>query len=173
MLHNWSLLTWTFYSHATTWSIFPSFFNCQQTQQKKRTLLFYSRNLMDWCLMHCVPAALLVFRTFCIYPHFLYCTLQMTLLLQLNCFCSRMSTCRTARHQSYCKANIWNNLYDNAMFQEAAQKKQRSWPQKCAFACNCWFALPCFTSFVISEEHTHPCGHISSVCLWLDTMWLL
>ncbi len=34
------------------------------------------------------------------------------------------------------------------------QKKQKSPPQKCAFACNCWFAFPYFTSFVVSLEHT-------------------
>lgn len=34
------------------------------------------------------------------------------------------------------------------------QKKQRFLPQKCAFACNCWFAFPYFTSFVVSVEHT-------------------
>lgn len=34
------------------------------------------------------------------------------------------------------------------------QKKQRVLPQKCAFACNCWFALPYFTSFVVSVEYT-------------------
>lgn len=34
------------------------------------------------------------------------------------------------------------------------KKKQRLLPQKCAFACNCWFAFPYFTSFVVSVEHT-------------------
>lgn len=39
------------------------------------------------------------------------------------------------------------------MFQRAA-KKERSQPQKCAFACNCWFVFPYSTSFVVSVEHT-------------------
>lgn len=103
--------------------------------------------------MHCVPAVpLFAWKHHCIYPHFLYHIFwNITTLFLLLC----------PSYQRYCSANIWHNLtvYSIAVF------NRPQLPQKCAFACNCWFAFPYFPSFLVSVEHTPMWS--SFLCLYM------
>lgn len=81
-------------------------------------------------------------KRLCIYPHIL--KYIVFLLIFLHQYISVLAT----------KVNAVQTSEMVLQCFDGPQKKQRSFPQKCAFACNCWFAFPYSTSFVVSVEHT-------------------
>lgn len=124
----------------------------EEKTHAQKTLFFFYQHLMDCCLMHCVPAAPLFARKpVCIYPHFLHHTLQnnTTALFSLIFLYQYIFNFRPLKLLQ-CKPS--ETILQSMVMQ--CFMRPRLLPQECAFACNCWFAFPYFTSFVVSEEHT-------------------
>lgn len=116
--------------------------------------------------MHCVPAVpLFASKLLCIYPRFHYHTLlhftPVLLFFSLMFLYQYVSVPDTKLIAVQTTETILQCMVLQCF--NRPQKKQRSLPQKCAFACNCWFAFRYLTSFVVSVEHTPMWS--SSLCL--------